>query len=155
MKFLRSSPGAEPVTVSGTFNVPVARLFKAWTEPEEIKQWFGPRPNTVVDAEVNLQVGAGWRFVVDQTVEKSELLEGQYLEIEENAKLVFSWRHIQEFADGRCEATDYSKVTVCFIADGDSTRLELRHEAIKSEDGRKGVGGGWLVCFESIAAIYE
>lgn len=154
MKFLQSAPGDEPVSVSGLFNVSVSRLFKAWTDPEEVKQWFGPRPHSLVDATINLQVGEDWRFLLEDSEEKREQLEGKYLDIENNAKLVFSWRHVKQFADGRIEATDYSKVTVLFLAKGESTQIDLCHEAIAQEDGRKGVGRGWQACFEHIDQLF-
>ncbi len=37
-KFLRSEPGQDPVVLEAFFAVPVQRVFRAWTEPDEIKK---------------------------------------------------------------------------------------------------------------------
>lgn len=73
--------------------------------------------------------------------------EGEYQAIEAPNRLEFSWRHVQEFADGRHEATDSSMVSVTFTQAGKATEVKLLHEAIKTEDARRGVCGGWDGCF--------
>jgi len=155
MKFLRSAPGEEPINVSGSFDVSAKRLFAAWTKPEQLIKWFGPSPNSLVEANIDLTVNGDWRFVIEASETKREHLEGQYLEIEPDAKLVFSWRHVVHLAEGEAKITDYSKVTVRFIDQGEKTQLELCHEAINAEPGRLGVGGGWQRCFEQIESMFE
>ena len=155
MKFLQSPPGKDPVHISGVFKAPVTRVYKAWTEPDAIKQWFGPRPNSVIEARCNLQIDGDWCFVMDNSKEAREQLEGKYLEIDTNEKLVFSWRHVKQLADGQRQETAYSKVTVLFIDCGESTQVDLCHEAIKEEDGRLGVGRGWQACFEHIDELFQ
>ena len=39
------------------------RVFAAWTEPEPLRAWWGPRPATCSDAEVGLRVGGRFRIV--------------------------------------------------------------------------------------------
>lgn len=60
---------------------------------------------------------------------------------------------MQEFADGTRESTDSSKVTVTFAEAGKATEVKLRHEAIRTEDARRGVGGGWNGCFGRLADL--
>ncbi|MEP4767737.1 MAG: SRPBCC domain-containing protein [Roseibium sp.] len=151
--FLKSEPGLNPVIVEGLFRAEPARIFKAFTVPEEIHCWFTPKDGALVAAEIDLQVGGKWCFVIDRSAEKQIQLEGEYLVIDPPNRLEFSWRHVQEFADGTREATDTSHVAVTFTAAGKATEVRLRHEAIKSEDARRGVGGGWSGCFGRIAGL--
>ncbi len=157
MSFLRSTPGEDPVEVSGFFRASPARLFAAWTTPSELQQWFGSAPNTVRAAEVDLRVGGRWCCVFKGGEEGAEdpqtQLEGEYLQIEPDSKLVFSWSFVELFADGRREATPESRVTVEFNAVGERTRIDLRHEAIRTEDARLGVGRGWGASFASLQAL--
>ncbi|MCK7613488.1 SRPBCC family protein [Roseibium sediminicola] len=146
-EFLKSEPGLEPVIVEGLFRATPARVFRAFTEPEEVRCWFLPKGGNLVAAEIDLKVGGRWCFVIEKTDEKQIHFEGEYLAIEAPNRLEFSWRHVQEFADGTREATDSSKVTVLFEEAGKATEVKLRHEAIKTEDARRGVGGGWNGCF--------
>lgn len=155
MKFLQSPPGEDPVKISGVFKASIDRLYQAWTDPNEIKQWFGPRPHSIVDAHCDVQIDGAWCFVMEDSETQREQLEGKYLEIQENARLVFSWRHVKQLADGQRFETAYSKVTVDFIECGDSTQIDLCHEAIVEEDGRLGVGRGWKACFEHIDLMID
>ncbi len=150
MNILQSEPGQDPVTISGIFNVSPARLFRAWTEATELKKWFGPKPNSLLSVDVNLLVGGVWRFLVSESAEKKIYLTGEYLQIEPDKALVFSWSHVEEFSNGRREATAYSRVTVRFTGLDQGTRLDLCHEKILSEDGRLGVGRGWSACVTNL-----
>ncbi|MHA7777525.1 SRPBCC family protein [Roseibium sp. M-1] len=152
-EFLKSEPGHEPVIVEGLFRAAPARIFRAFTEPEEVRCWFLPKGGNRVSAEIDLKVGGRWCFVIEKTAEKQIHFEGEYLAIDAPNRLEFSWRHVQEFADGTRESTDSSRVSVTFTEAGKATEVKLRHEAIKTEDARRGVGGGWDGCFGRLAEL--
>jgi len=155
INFTQTPSGTEPVIVSATFDVPTGPMFKAWTQAKQIMQWFGPNPGSLIDATLDLQIGGQWQLVLQNDDEKREQVEGKYLEVESNQKLVFTWSHVVEYSDGTREATKYSKVTVLFTPVEQKTHLEVRHEAIESENGRQGVGRGWKACFEHIDSLYS
>ena len=155
INFTQTPSGTEPVIVSATFDVPTGPMFKAWTQAKQIMQWFGPNPGSLIDATLDLQIGGQWQLVLQNDDEKREQVEGKYLEVESNQKLVFTWSHVVEYSDGTREATKYSKVTVLFTPVEQKAHLEVRHEAIESENGRQGVGRGWKACFEHIDSLYS
>ena len=156
LTFLKSPEGATPVIVEGTFRATAARMFEAWTTPDDIKQWFGPGPGHLDTVEVDLTEGGSWRFAYGMNEEgKSHQLSGHYEEIEAPRRLVYSWVHTVAFEDGRQESTDASKVTVTFEDRDDGAFVRLVHEAIKTEDGRLGVGGGWNGSFVRLQAALE
>lgn len=144
--FLKSEPGVDPILIEGLFRATPERVFRAFTEPEEVSCWFVPRSGGLVSAEIDLRVGGRWCFVIERSAEKQVHFEGEYLAIEAPGRLEFSWRHVQEFADGTREATDTSRVRVTFTRAGNATQVRLRHEAIRTEDARRGVGSGWTRC---------
>jgi len=150
MEILQSAPGADPVTISNVFDASVDRLFKAWTEPEQLKRWFGPRPNSLISVSVDLRVGGKWSFLLSQTPQKTVKLMGEYLEIEAGKTLIFSWSHVEESASGEKESTPFSQVSVRFTEVAQGTRVDLRHESILAEEGRQGVGRGWKACFTNL-----
>lgn len=152
-EFLKSDPGQEPVIVEGLFRANPARVFRAFTEPNEVQSWFVPKSGGLVSVDIDLKVGGKWCFVIEKTQEKQIHFEGEYLAIDAPYRLEFSWRHVQEFADGTREATDTSQVAITFTEAGKATEVKLRHEAIKSEDARRGVGGGWNGCFKRLDEI--
>ena len=147
MRFLRSDIGSEPAIVEGLLAAPVARVYRAWTSPDEIVKWFGLKAGAMVSAEIDLRVGGQWCFVMHDDEESRSSLRGEYFTVEFEKRLAFSWRHVREHADGRREETAASKVTVTFRQEGAATHLHLRHEGILQEDGRQGVGRGWDATF--------
>lgn len=155
MGCLQSAPGDEPVIVENTFAVAPVRLFEAWTQPKQIKQWFGPTPNGLEAVEVELQIGGAWRFDYGEQSGEQNVLQGNYLEIDSARKLVFSWSHVRHFSDGRTEATPESLVTLTFKSVPQGTFLRLIHERIVQEAGRLGVGHGWDASFTNLLNLVE
>jgi uncharacterized protein YndB with AHSA1/START domain len=51
------------LVVRRTINATARRLFEAWTRPEQLRSWWGPRPVRCVDAQVDLRVGGRYRIV--------------------------------------------------------------------------------------------
>ena len=47
----------KPFVISRIFDAPRERVWKAWTEVEQMKQWWGPKGFTVVHCNVDLRPG--------------------------------------------------------------------------------------------------
>lgn len=154
-EFLQSPPGQEPVTTTGVFAASPSRVFKAWTDSQELKQWFGPKPNSILSADVDLRVGGCWCFVISKTDELTHQLEGEYEQIDPDTTLVFTWSHVKISATGDREATPYSRVQIDFTPVNDGTRVDLKHESIQQEDGRLGVRKGWHACYTNLYSLLE
>ncbi len=143
LPFLSSTPGDEVVVVEGNFNASVERMYRAWTDSSELMKWFGPSKGAVVAVDIDLRVGGRVCFEFAATENKRSAVEGTYLEIDPNKKIVFTWLHILVRPDGEEKVTPQSKVTVTFTANGDRTHIRLCHEGIATQDGRDGVSHGW------------
>jgi uncharacterized protein YndB with AHSA1/START domain len=52
----------ETLVVRKTIQATPERLFRAWTEPEQLRRWWGPEGAICVDPEVDLQVGGHYRI---------------------------------------------------------------------------------------------
>jgi len=155
MNLLHSAPGEDPITMEASFNATAERVFRAWTDPDEIGEWFGPSPDSMLKAEIDLRVGGVWRFSFAQKDAESACLEGEYLVIEPNAQLEFTWRHVVTRKDGGREASPASKVSVSLTPEAGGVRLTLRHEAIEATDARLQVHGGWKASLEHMEALLE
>lgn len=71
-------------------DVPADKLFKAWTTPERMGEWFCPKPWKVTDARSDLRPG-GESYVLMEGPEGEKMPNhGVYLEIIPNRKLVFT-----------------------------------------------------------------
>jgi uncharacterized protein YndB with AHSA1/START domain len=71
-------------------DVPREKLWRCWTEPELMVQWFTPAPWKTIHAETDVRPG-GSSYVVMQGPDGTEMPNrGVYLEVIENEKLVFT-----------------------------------------------------------------
>jgi len=72
-------------------DVPPAKVWRAWTQPEELKKWFTPAPWRTVDCEIDLRPGGIFRTVMCSP-EGEEMPHGVgcYLEVMENRRLVWT-----------------------------------------------------------------
>jgi uncharacterized protein YndB with AHSA1/START domain len=143
LPFLISTPGDAVVVVEGDFNANVEHMYRAWTEPNELMKWFGPSKGALTGVDIALHVGGRVCFEFVANENKRSAIEGVYLEIEPNKKIVFTWSHIVVRPDGDEKITPQSRVTVTFTANGDRTHVRLCHEGIATQDGRDGVSHGW------------
>lgn len=150
LAFLKSPHGEEPIIVEALFKVSPARLFKAWTTPDDIKRWFGSEKNCLETAEIELKVGGTWRFIFPEKDGQQDCLSGRYLTIEENKKLEFSWVHTRKLADGSEEESAESKVSVIFEARETGSFSRLVHETVSTEGARLNIGEGWNTTFHHI-----
>jgi uncharacterized protein YndB with AHSA1/START domain len=70
------------------FKAPARLVFEAWTKPEHLRHWRGPRGFELVACEADLRVGGGYRFVHRAPDGSQHVFYGQYREIERPSRLV-------------------------------------------------------------------
>ena len=104
-------------------DAPRAALYRAWTEPELIKQWFVPKPWSIAAAETDVRAG-GSSLIVMRDPEGTEYPNrGIYLEVVPNEKLVFTDAYTSAW-----EPSDkpFMTVTVTFEEEAGKTRYTAR-----------------------------
>ena len=150
---LRTSPsGASPIVLDALFPASPARLFRAWTTPQDLMRWFGTDPTLLSRIDLDLRIGGAWRFHMNARTEQVEYLHGTYLRIDPDQALAFTWAHVVESADGARRETPPSQVIVTFTPNGKATRLVLEHRDISTEGGRIGVRDGWITSLQTLHA---
>lgn len=60
---MSTSPDCEIVTTR-VFNAPRTLVFRAWAEPEHLKNWWGPKGFTNTFEEFDFRVGGRWKFTM-------------------------------------------------------------------------------------------
>jgi uncharacterized protein YndB with AHSA1/START domain len=119
-------------------------LFAAWTQPAHLKKWWGPRPVTCVDAEVDLRVGGGYR-IANQFPDGTLLwIVGEFEVVDPPHKLVYTWR-------AGFEPRASERVTVQFDWQGDATEVTVVHEGIPNAAIRNRHESGWNGCLDGLA----
>ncbi len=116
------------IEVSKELSAPVEKVFKAWTDPNHMKNWYN-KNNSEIHIQQDLRVGGTYSIQVTKGCdEKPVTVSGNYLEIVPNKKLVYSWTNSSE--------EHYAKdtiVTVEFIDKGNTTLLKLTHTNFATE----------------------
>ncbi len=147
------------ITVTRLFDIPRDRVWKAWTEPEHIMRWWGPKDFTSPACKVDLQVGGKHLFCMRDTAGRDYWSTGVYREIVPLKKLVY----IDSFADEKgniVPASYYGMpgnlpmemlVTVTFEDAGEKTKMVLHHEGMKSGKTSKDMKAGWDQSFDKLA----
>ncbi len=105
------------VVMTRVFDAPRHLVFDAFSKPELLKRWFGPRGWSLVVCEVDLKVGGGFRFVLRGPDGKDMGMRGVYREIVPPERSV----HMESFDDYPGE----SQVTAVFVEQGGKTTLTV------------------------------
>jgi len=81
-------PTDDQILITREFDAPKHLVYKAWTTPELVKQWWHAKRGEVTVAEIDLRVGGKWRWVMvaDGGVEVG--FHGEYLELVPNERIV-------------------------------------------------------------------
>jgi uncharacterized protein YndB with AHSA1/START domain len=130
------SPVVHVLELRRTFNAPRARVFAAWTRPEELSRWSAPGPMTG-QAEVDLRVGGRYRITMSNPDGTARVVGGEYKVVDPPARLVYTWAWIDRPNPAQ------TVVTVEFHDKGTSTEVHLRHEGFHTEEDCKRHEQGW------------
>ncbi len=85
---------AEIPSLSLTRSYPVApeKVWRAWTDPQALKQWFKPDPSwSIPVAEADARVGGRARILMKDTKGQEFDLTGVYREVVPHSRLVMTW----------------------------------------------------------------
>lgn len=110
-----TTPTDREVVLTRVFNAPRQMVFDAFSKPELLKQWFGPRGWSLVVCEVDLRVGGGFRFVLHGPEGQVMGMRGVYREIVPPERSV----HMESFDDYPGE----SQVTAVFVEEAGRTTM--------------------------------
>lgn len=135
------------LTITRVIDAPRPLVFKAWTDPEQIARWWGPKGFTTVDYEMDIQPGGAYRFRMRSPEGTDHRKRGVYREIVAPERIVFSFAW--EEPDGRLGHE--TLVTVTFEALGAKTRLTLHQGIFDVATNRESHVGGWTSCLERFA----
>jgi uncharacterized protein YndB with AHSA1/START domain len=85
-----TDPSARELVLTRIIPASPAALYRAWTEPALLQRWFAPKPWSVAEAETDPRPGGSSRIVMRGPDGTEFPSTGVYLEVVENARLVFT-----------------------------------------------------------------
>ena len=113
-------------------------VFDAWTNPEQVPQWWGEDGlYCVTKWKGELREGGKWRSEGVSAQGKNFAVEGEYLRVEPPRFLSFTWRHDWE------EHSSTTIVELEFQKTATGTLLKLRHHGFTSQSSRDDHKNGW------------
>lgn len=65
-----------------TFNAPRELVWKAFTDPDRVPRWWGPKGTTTTVVEMDVRPGGAWRYVSHAPDREDVAFYGEYLEID-------------------------------------------------------------------------
>jgi uncharacterized protein YndB with AHSA1/START domain len=135
---------AEKPSLNLQRHYPVApeKVWRAWTDPQALKQWWGPGgPEAVSLVQLDVRVGGRFRILFGGPRGDDHEVQGTYREVVPNRRLAFTWTW------PRTTPERESLVTITFNAVGGGTELDFVHAQHFDEKVRDGHLQGWSEAF--------
>lgn len=92
-EIISTTPDSEIVS-SRIFNVPREHLFRAWSDPNHLKNWWGPAGFTNTFNEFDFRVGGKWSFVMHGPDKGNYANECEFIKID--VPSLIAWKRISK-----------------------------------------------------------
>ena len=151
----------QQLVIERIFDAPRERVWEAWTNPEEVKKWWGPKDFTAPSIQSDFREGGKYLWAMRSPDGQEYWSTGTFHEIVPRERLVVT----DSFADERGNVVPPShygmpgdhplegRVVVTFedVDDG-KTKLTLRYEGMAPGELRDQAEAGWNETLDKLAA---
>lgn len=157
-----TSPTPQPecehtLTLERTLAAPRAAVWRCWTDPELLKQWFCPKPWTVPEADFDLRVGGRMNTVMAGPNGERFEAKGMWLAVEPMHKLVFTDAYTEDFVP--TAQPFMTGVVLLAEAPNGHTRMtwSARHATAESKARHLEMGweAGWNAATDQLDALAQ
>jgi uncharacterized protein YndB with AHSA1/START domain len=135
-------------------DAPREAVFRAWTDPDLLKQWFAPLPWTTPAAELDVRPGGACLVVMRDPEGRDFPNHGVYLEVVPNERLVFTDAYTEAWEPSQ---KPFMTVIATFDDEGGKTRYtaRVRHWTVADRETHEKMGfhEGWGRCTDQLAAL--
>jgi uncharacterized protein YndB with AHSA1/START domain len=125
--------------IKRVINAPRDRVYAAWTDPEQLRQWFGPENVHTRDLVADVRVGGTFQWHLTNPEGEEMTVAGEYCELEPGRKVVFTW----QWQDDEDWEQRESVVTVELSDCDGGTEVRLTHEQLPGKESRDRHREGW------------
>jgi uncharacterized protein YndB with AHSA1/START domain len=115
------------------------RVYAAWTDPAQLKEWWGPEGVRTRNLTADVRVGGKYRWDLTSPDGEEMSAFGEYRELIPGKKIVFTWK----WDDDEVWQHRTSLVTVELSNRDGGTELRFKHEELPSEESRDRHNEGW------------
>lgn len=133
------------------------KVYRAWSEPDLLKQWFAPKPFETPVADLDVRPGGASRIVMRGPDGTDMPNTGVYLEVVPNRRIAFT----DAFCGAGWEPSEkpFMTVVLTFEPEGAGTRYtaRVRHGTTADREMHEQMGfhQGWAICADQLAALAE
>ncbi len=106
------------IQISRIYDAPVRAVWDAWTDPEQVGKWWGPRGFSLTTHSKDLKPGGHWNYTMHGPDGVDYPNQTKYLEVEKEKKLVYDHGASED-------RPPLFRVTVLFSEDHGRTRMEM------------------------------
>ncbi len=139
------------LTITRIFDAPRSLVFKMWTDPKHVAQWWGPKGFTNPVCELDVRPGGALRIVMRAPDGVDYPMTGVFREIVEPERLVFTNVAVDKEGNPLLEGL----TTVTFAEHGGKTKLTLQTRAVALVAAAarmlEGMEAGWTQSLERLA----
>ncbi|MEQ9404847.1 MAG: SRPBCC domain-containing protein [Cyclobacteriaceae bacterium] len=139
------------LTIERTLNAPIKLVWEAWTQPEHIAQWWGPKGMETKIVQHDFRVGGEWKYSMQMPDGNVFIADGVYSEIVEPEKLVTS-ANFKPMTEG-------VELQVLLEEKGDQTHLTFNvvhpTEAYCKQQEEMGFMNGWGSVFDRLGEYLQ
>lgn len=128
------------VELEKTYDAPVEMVWEAWTDPEMLKEWWGPDNVIIPEAEVDLRVGGRFYIVMEAGEGMGEHkgvrwpMEAKFTEVVPHSKLAYTAR---AWTEGAEDTTIDQTTEITFTEENEKTRVKIKAVIHKAGPGAK------------------
>jgi uncharacterized protein YndB with AHSA1/START domain len=137
-------------------DAPRRAIWRCWTEPELLKQWFCPKPWFVSSAELDVRPGGASNVVMNGPNGEVAPNPGQYLEVVAEERLVFSDAFVGDWQPSPTKPFMVGEITMQDApAGGTLYTARVRHWSAEDAATHEEMGfrAGWTIATEQLDAL--
>lgn len=148
--------GKEPLDLEleKVIDAPLPLVWKAWSDPELIKQWWAPLPYRTIECVMEMRPGGRFRTVMLSPEGEQMPGDGVFLEVIEMERIVFTDALLPGY---RPSAQPFFTAIITLRNDGDKTVYKARVKHKDAEDCRKhaemGFHAGWGQVIDQLGTV--
>jgi len=135
----------QQLEVSRVIRADRERVFRAWTDPKMIIQWWGAGGVRCTQAEMDLTVGGAYRIANETPEGMTMWIAGTFKRVDPPQSLTYSWAMEPIEPD-----TIHSLVDVSFADADGGTLVTVVHTQIPTTEAREMNLGGWIGCLDGL-----
>ena len=146
------------LVITRIFDAPRELVWKAWTEPEHMKKWWGPKGYTCPDCIIDFRIGGKYLFSMQDAKGNKIWSTGEFREIIDPEKIVIT----DSFADEKgniVPSEHYGMkgipmemiVTVLLEDENGKTKMTMTHAGLPAGEHMEGANDGWNTSFDKLA----